>query len=262
MGHTKIRDSTIVSAEELCAYLTDTANKHHNFKHYTKATYTETIINTHTVYLSNGEKWNDRLDKQNLDKDQRFVNYVLSFSFSRSENVAMWLLYSGNNGCMIDYPPELIRSLLAANSVILGAFCNGVFVPAKVMNKDDFSISLFDIVYYAESKKQIDNLYYVKRSGESNPYFPQQIIDCLSYQKKRLAWSYENECRIVVSIEKSLLGGALYEMAAITFPEDYIPKLSTRIYNSPNLEHGKYNDSVLKTEMNWNLCKNCAASSK
>lgn len=254
----KIQYNLLHDSKEMCKYLEERANNHKCFKFYSKSYRIENIINTHSIYLSNGHKWNDEVDKANFTIDDGYKKFAICLSYSRSENVAMWMLYSGNDGCMIDFNKEIIvNHVLKTDCVKLGKFDDKKFCERETLykSKKEFEISLFDIVYYSDSKDGQDS-YYAKRSDEVNKAFPKKHIDGLTYQKKRLPWIYEHECRIVVKVKQELVQTE-DDTIAIEFPEKCLEELNKRIYDSPNRGDGNHNKSKLKGDMNWNLCSEC-----
>lgn len=115
-----IKENRIKNVDELKEYLTERAKNHNWHKYYAKRKYISTILENHTVYLSDGRNWNDTLDVENFNnaKSER-VNFGLCLSFSKSESVAMWMLYSGNEGGMIDYSQKIINDILATEEIEL-----------------------------------------------------------------------------------------------------------------------------------------------
>lgn len=262
------------SAKELFDYLEIKGNNHKNYKYYAKRNYIETILRAHTIYLSDGSNWNDVEDKKRLNHpNSSFVNYAMCFSFSKSENVAMWMLYSKDSGCMIDFTKEIIRDIIETDNLQIGSFVCGEFVPVKTLTHQQFKIALFDMIYYEKQNNKIvkqykqeqneQTFYYIKRADEVNRNFEANTIDEISYQKKRLAWSYENECRLVVSIDKKQIYANQCNVnqcnvVAIEFSESYIKKLMSRVFDSPNTSKSSiYRSSALQGKINWNLCSDC-----
>lgn len=255
----KIHDNLLHDSKELCEYLEEKASNHKCFKFYSKHYRIENIIKTHSLYLSDGSKWNDEVDQGNLNIDDGYKRFAICLSYSLSENVAMWMLYSGNDGCMIDFKKDIIvKHVLKTDYVKLGKFdSDHKFCERTTLSKGkkEFEISLFDMVYYGDSKEDKDS-YYAKRSDEVNQTFPKKHIDGLTYQKKMLPWSYENECRIVVKVKQELVQEG-EDTIAIELPKECSDELKDGIYDSPNRGNGNYNKSKLKGEMNWNLCSEC-----
>lgn len=255
----KQREETLKTVSDLKNYLKTKGKNHHCFKYYSKDKYIDEIISSHSVYLTNGEHWNDRADAENLRNcSDDCKRYVLCLSFSKSENVAMWMLYSGNKGRMIDYDKNTISEILNAEKVELGEFENEEFKAKEVICKPNFELEITDVIYYGDGARNnwSSKKYYVRRSDERYNNFSKRKIDKLNYQKKKLPWSYENECRIVLTI-KSKSTKVLYSTARIEFPEKCIKKLRQRVYNSPNNQDKKYKNSKMKEDMCWNLCRNC-----
>lgn len=251
-------EMSLKTATNLSSYLIEKAKNHKNFKYYSSKNRIEGILENHTVYLSTGSRWNDTTDSENFNNDQlEYKNFGLCLSFSRSESVAMWMLYSRNLGCMIDYSSDVIRSILKTKTVKLGFFENDVFNETEVLSDDKFRVSISDVIYYGKSKKGGEDTYYVRRSGESYDQCRKDAVDSLSFYKKTLPWYYENECRIVVSISRKLLRNSKCDTVAIEFPEEYLDKLRERVYDSPNNKKGIYKPSALKNSIDWNLCKDC-----
>ena len=177
MSKEMIKDASINTSNDLCNYLSIKSLNHNNFKYYAKREYINSIISKHSIFFSNGEKWNDNIDAKNLNgNDTEYVRYALCLSYSRSESIAMWLLYSGNDGCMIDYNKKIINAILDSSTVKLGNFNNGEFKTVKTVSKPDFKIEILDVIYYGESKKDPSS-YYVKRSDETNKSFNKLLIE-------------------------------------------------------------------------------------
>lgn len=256
----KIKYNSAVDKNELISYLSERARNHKNYKHYTKAYKIETILNNKAIYLSNGSNWNDLSDKNNFNNNESdVVNFGVCLSFSKSENIAMWMLYSGNEGCMIDYDSKTINDILNTEIVEIGSFIDGSFVPYKKFNKASFEIAIHDILYYGFSQHtdNTSDVVYVKRSDETNKAFPKVKLEGLTFHKKTLPWSYENECRIVVSIDKKLLKNFTGDTVAISISDKLIDGLKKRTYDSPNSKESKYQESSLKNKISWDLCYGC-----
>lgn len=254
----KMTDQT--SAGGLVTYLSQKAVHHKYYKYYAPKHYIDTILREEAVFLSDGENWNDVRDKERLNDDNRYKRFALCLSYSCSENVAMWMLYAGNDGCMIDYPQKVITAILNSDCVYAGAFSRetGTFETQISIGLDGFRIDAYDVVYFAEAKKEPNTFYYVKRSDESSSEFRRDIIEKLSYQKKTLPWSYENECRIVVSVDKQKYKKiAQIHSLKITMPKGIQKELINRTYQSPNSNVLEYQPSKMAGLINWNLCEHC-----
>lgn len=208
--------------------------------------------------MSDGSNWNDAVDKENFNpNDSDLKRFGLCLSYSKSENVAMWMLYSGNDGVMIDYTKKIIKNILEAKYIELGHFEDGKFIMDRKLEKKEFDVKICDILYYGETKNgNKKTQLYVKRSDEINDEFDESLVEELTYSKKTLPWSYENECRIIVTIKKELIPGSSNNVK-ISFSESSIKELKERIYESPNSRKKNYLPSALRNKMQWDLCKNC-----
>ena len=71
--------------------------------------------------------------------------------------------------------------------------------------------------------------------------------------KKTMPWSYESECRIIVTIDKSLVSDKRINTVAIPFRKDLVSKLMDKTYNNPNNTKGRYCRSSLEGKINWNI---------
>ena len=86
MAQGKIKSNSITTSEELVEYLSQKALNHACYKFYSNREKIHNIINTHSVYLSSGQNWNDVIDKENFNpKDSEHINFGLCLSFSKSE---------------------------------------------------------------------------------------------------------------------------------------------------------------------------------
>lgn len=258
------------SLEKLVEYLKDKAENHRNYKYYSTKDRIDNIIKNNEVYFSNGKNWNDETDKDMIDniaKKGKKKLFVLCLSYSQSENVAMWMLYSGNNGCMINYSKEIIGEILNAKKIRLGRFVNNSFEEIKTITSG-YKIYISDVLYYGASKERADEAYYIRRSGETVKEASKTVVDELTYQKKTLPWMYENECRIIVEVtDESVINPEnAIESVAIKINSGGKIALKDMVFLSPNYkykdkeykhEDNEYKPSKLKGKINWDLCSNC-----
>ena len=251
----EIKKGEFDSADDLFNYLKTKAKKHNYHKYYAPKNYIDDILKNHCLYFSNGKNWNDKIDRDSFNtNDAEFVYFGLCLSYSRSENIAMWMLYSRNNGCMIDYERTLINDILSTGHIALGYFEDNQFKVDSFLSSD-FEIIQTDVIYYDDNKDG-ENYYYVKRSDETNKKFNKELVHGLARCKKTVAWSYENECRIIISIPQKHISPSVTHVK-IEFDEKYVEKMKPRIYDSPNATSLTYNESTLAGKINWDLCKDC-----
>lgn len=254
MGNNEIKFEEIKNENELLHYLKESALKHTYYKIYSKYDRIENILNTHAVYLSKGEKWNDIEDKKALNNDKyEQTNFAICFSCRHSEDVAMWMLYSGkSDGCMVDFRKDVIKSLLSSDKIVLGQFCGKKFKGLTELTKNQFDIYLSDIVYYKKDKN-----YNLKHSNDKlNSNF--ESLDFLKYFKKKRPWIYENECRLVVTVDKSIIPEGT-STVKIEFDKGLVNKDKIVTFKSPTAKNTNinYSNSKLENDIDWDLCYDC-----
>ncbi len=259
MGKDEDLKRSCISSEKLENYLSKKGKNHNNYKCYGEMERIIQIRDDKSMYLVTGSRWNDKTDKENFNNtNYEYVNFGKCFSFSRDENVALWMLYGGmkKEGGMIDFTKKGMNSILAIPSVEIGYFNNNNFVKINEIAKDKFDIFITDVIYYSENSKY----YYVKRGDESFKILRKSILDTHKIIKKVYPWNYENECRLVVSINKKYICEQC-ECVKINLKNIDLGKSLERIYKSPNYcSNKKYEnvmDSKLATTLNWDLCYKC-----
>ena len=271
--------SVCEAADELQVYLKEKAINHYNYKHYVPDI--DRIYNIYhegALFLTDGSNWNDPNDKKAFsDSNSRSMckKYGLCLSFSKSESVAMWMLYGGmqKKGAMIDISPRSIKQLLDKSKrpkVELGNFEKGHWNTVIRLNADEYKVELTDILYYG-TNKNADNKhipkYDIKRSDEKCSC-NQKVIDNAPFlQKKVWAWNYENECRLIVEVDTkriSSLTNSNVSAARVEFPnKDFFREdVRERILLAPNFDERNIveDDFVPKKsalKIDWDLCKNC-----
>lgn len=282
MGNTKeksidrIRLGLFRNCSELESYLIEKANNHSHYKYYSSKSAIQSICKTHSILLSDGSNWNDKLDRQNMRPSGGMRHFGFCFSFSVSENVAMWMLYSQDNGCMIDFDSDAIKGVMNPFEVKVGELnAEKKFVPIDTLNVKDsgIRITLSDVLYVGKTEDPNDNerFCYVRRSGETNKQFDRRLLGDGFMFQKGLPWFYENECRLIVSVPEDKLSHPKRKLKLeISFEETHIKRLQDkkRIFNSPNVEritdddfYSDNTDSKLTDEISWNLksqfCSSC-----
>lgn len=249
----------ISTTEEMISYLSQKALTHHYYRHYSSFQKISTIYETKKIYLSDGKNWNDLIDQKNFtNTNNSYKRFAVCLSFSKSENIAMWMLYSQNNGAMVEFNRSTIKNILNIDNIELGFFCGNVFNIVQDLSRNDFRIEITDIIYFSDeiesSDKKKTGTVYVKRSDDVCRELKKHIIDNISYQKKTLPWAYENECRIVVSISNKLIKDNRIDTVAISLGNN--SKLS--FFDSPNSKNKRFeNHSKLYGLINWDLCSEC-----
>ena len=197
-----------LNADSLQEYLISKAENHNCYKHYSSLERIEGMIESGCIYLSQGREWEDYEDRAGFNNwSSDCVNFAKCFSFSRSENVAMWLLYSRAGGAMLDLTSQVVKSVKEIEFLRLGKFENGHFANHKTLRraKQEFSIRFIDVLYRGESDHP--GMVTVKRSDERAELDANILKKCQeSIVLKSYPWSYENECRLIVSVPREVLG--------------------------------------------------------
>lgn len=279
--------------EKFLPYLREKGCNHRSYKMYSTIDIVNSIIENKALYLSSGYNWNDKVDRENFNNDKlTMLNFGRCFSYSTSESVAMWMLYGGmkHRGAMIEFDKFAMLEIIDNTKQIeVGYFEEGAFVSLKTLGKDKFKIQLIDVVY-VEKK---NNDFIVRRpvgdiwsiGTESNIFNNENY----SFVHKSKAWDYEQECRLIVSIEKEKLKD-LADYKKIQMIKIDIQGIDwkhvQRIYAPSVLSEEKeklksnefkesiltdeverkksaygqikeFEDSILTGEVEWDLCLNC-----
>ena len=247
----------ITGQEDLKNYLRRKGENHRSYKTYSNQRFIREIINEQRIYLNDGSNWNDVADREAFnDEHADYKNYGKCFSFSDSESVAMWMLYGGidNCGAMISFTKRDMKKIFDIDHVILGSFIDGTFVEYSRLNKGFFDIKLVDILY---TRKEKDG-YYIKRGNEVRKVIDDKLIQALGKECiKDVAWSYENECRLVVSIKKEYIKKeetvVKIDISSFNFEESF-----SRVFHSPTFKGEQtYSKSELQGYIDWDLCSSC-----
>lgn len=253
------------TSDSLQAYLRLKGSNHNYYKCYSSLERIIDIRDSQNLYLSNGEDWNDIIDRESFNEiSNSHMNYGKCFSFSRDESVAMWMLYGGIDKLsgMIDFTKKSMQSILNLSSIELGYFDNKEYQTVLQLKKSQFKIYITDVLYYTKNGSG----YYISRSDESYPCLSQNIFNELSGCKKTYPWKYENECRLIVSVDKKLLNENC-KIVKIDLKNIDMGKSFQRIYHGPNYPlENTYNSlqSELKNTIDWSLCdgKKCVNNVK
>lgn len=112
------------SSEQLLGFLKAKAKKHQSLKSYGTENALVPIVRDGVLRLSDGSNWNDKYDSEQFNtKRNEKINFGKCFTYSKSESVAMWLIYSKNSttncGLMIDFKKQLNNLIEQVQSVDL-----------------------------------------------------------------------------------------------------------------------------------------------
>lgn len=242
-------------------YLRSKANSHTYYKVYSTLERVQSSLEDGLLYLSSGKNWNDRKDREDFNaKENDFVRFGLCLSCSKSENVAMWMLYGGmkQHGVMLDFRQTQIKSLLDCKEIELGYIdesTNG-FIQDRVLRRDDFQIGLIDVLYFSNSED--GRGYDIKRADEVCKNIAAHVVDEFNGIKKYYPWNYENECRLVITVKRNAIDS-----------RDTIVRISAgkilkqlnkegRIILAPNFSGSvPFSKSTMANQIEWNLCTGC-----
>ena len=254
--------------KSLLDYLQKKASNHKCYKIYSDIERIKYWLDSKYLYLSDGRNWNDKKDKSTFNPPHsKCKRFGLCTSFSKSENVAMWMLYSGmnNKGAMLNIGNRQMKKIISsAKCVTLGYFDND-FIPKLRIQSEKPNIYCQDIIYVSDNE---NGSYTIKRSDERIEIKNLALLDDIA-TKKAYPWSYENECRLIVDIPdyNSVTKGMSKDdkercdTIAIMIPEDINTELKKQVYRSPNFkdkcEELQLLDSKLGSTLSWNLCNNC-----
>ncbi len=244
--------------ESLARGLRKNGESHTCYKMYTHMERALIILLSGHLYLSNGFSWNDRNDEKVMqEKDV----YGLCLSCSTKENVAMWMLYSGDkgkNGAMVNFYRSVMLELLSSEHIELGCFDgNRKFQVVRKLSKakGDYEIFLTDIIYTDFCKNGVVKL----TVNEDHETADQAVLDHSDIFPKNYAWSYEKECRLIVRLSDKAEKWAEKEkrpFVRLTMSAQSLKKMNEdRIVRSPiykgRAEYGAL--SALTGSVNWEL---------
>lgn len=231
-------------------------SSHMSYKLYTSIERALAIIVTGELYLSNGASWND-INDRDLMKAKN--SYAMCMSCSTSENIAMWMLYSGKHGkqgAMLDFSRSVMNEILKSEVIELGKFnTRGTFEPIHMLYKDDFEIFLTDVLYIDECK---DGKVIVTFRDE-HVTTEKKVLKGKDIFYKNYGWSYEKECRLTVRLSDDAFAVSCAEKLGairIRLSPPAMKKMNAeRLYRSPifvgGVSVGK--ESALTGGIEWDL---------
>ena len=224
----------VKSKESMASGLQNNGQSHTSYKLYTSMSRALAILNTGYLYLANGQSWNDGDDRKKMKAGGA---YAICLSWSTRENIAMWMLYSGDrgeNGAMLNFPRGVLLSLLKTESIDLGCFEKSRFVAKKKCSKDEFEIRLVDVVYedVCKNKEKVKLTW-----GDEHITASSEVLDHNLVFSKDFSWEYERECRIVVTLNdkwKKIATDEKLTTVRLTIPQKELRKMTEdRLICSP-----------------------------
>lgn len=251
-------------AGNICQYLKDKAQNHNYLKIYGSKKKIESIIHDGSILLSNGKGWNDKREEERLSIGENQM-FACCFSFSKSESIAMWMLYAREKeDLMINLKPRVIRNIIQTKPTIeIGTLSDDKkFISHNKVDAKNYEIELIDVLYC----DCISDKSAIKRSDERVEDVNRQFLENKEYWKKSYPWNYENECRLIVKIKKEYMDNELNARES-THVRVQLWKNDGKdnydVYNNPILiEKTMYRRSSLADEVIWDLCKGCIKINK
>ena len=236
--------------------LKENGGAHKNYKMYTSMDRALEILLSGVLILGNGQKWNDKLDRNNMKRKEAFAACL---SYSTSENIAMWMLYSGDNGkngAALNFLPSVIKTFTKLDTIELGRFDDAsnqfkAFYELSAASKD-FDVFLTDVVYIEELKNKV-------RLSYSGNYknVDREMLAHKDIFFKKYPWSYEQECRLVVRLSDEWQMKAVendLSNVRLKLPKDVLAKMKEdRLIRSPIYSRrvGYGVKSSLTGEVDW-----------
>jgi hypothetical protein len=255
------------STAKLDLYLSEKGHNHNVYKTYSSLERIQSWIDSDYLYLDDGAHWNDVHDRHTFNHPGSDVKHFgRCFSFSISESVAMWMLYGGmdKKGAMLELKKSAMQSLVSQtrnNQITLGQWVDRSFVPVVTLEPGQFDITLKDILY---AGTQEAGTMYIKRSDEAYANAPSSIVSKLPHSVKSAAWSYENECRLILSVSNNILS-SYSNVTSAQIPLMGLLQDSKRVtvYCAPNFSGTHpYKPSNLLGNIDWDLCRDCSKLDK
>ena len=245
------------SKDDLYSCLKHSAEHHTSYKiYYSNFEIVDTIINNKYLVLRNNG-YNDKIDERNIqDESDGYRKFIICFTVSISENVAMWVVYSKKKkdgqfvrGAMIPFSKNMMKKIYDENKneIEYGCFKDGVF--SFIGKTNEFELEICDVIYYDQNRKD-DSLYDIKRS-DSKTECKKDIIDSLPYVKKYYPWNYENECRLIVKIKSSEIDSKV-NAVRLVLPDDVIESMKKNCVSSPLcINDSKMKNSTLMGQLDF-----------
>ena len=215
----------IITDKKLLGYLDrdtihNNGKEHKYYSHYKQRKLLVSSLNDEALYLTDGSKWNDKIDRDNFNNDKlNKKRYAFCFTYNTIENMATWIInaridnqdrrdnygYDQNGGLLMKLPKKLLETIINnIGEVELGNFKNGIFVEKTSLNIKSLKIYLADI-YYVENNKIREH--YTNETtvilGKKRYLINKKFYDETSFLSKADGWKYEKECRLIVEMNKN-----------------------------------------------------------
>ena len=249
-----------VSPEAFRNGLRENALRHRNYNMYTAMDRAMSLLLTGSLYISNGQSWNDKLDREIMKNHAAFG---ICMSCSTIESMAMWMLYSGDkgrNGALVRFYPSIIKEIVDSETIELGKFDNcGKFIQYPMVLKREnhqFDIFMTDVVY--TDVQEADPTKLIASVGEDHEQMECSFLEKAGVFHKHYAWSYEKECRLIVELSPEMKKYAQetgFNVIRIRLSDASRRSLKKRVVRSP-IYAGKTDFgsvSTLQGNVDWSL---------
>lgn len=258
------------------------AYNHSRFFHYSKLEKIEKILSSKCILLTNPGSSNDPIEENIKDKKYKFIT---CFSTGKNENIPLWYLYGGVNGCggCLSFSKSQIYDIIKNGKYSLVEKKDGKIVENSdiALSEDEYECKIQDIVYYKSNGNFVTLKYNNMTNNENMTCVDFEIFkETNSEFVKSLAWYYEKETRLMVELNvdiiktldenksyalkisfaelestykkfKIILGPQTTTKSDLIFGGKY-PAISEHLFKSSNVS-----DSDLKDQVKIDLCKDC-----
>ena len=260
--HRSMSRECLEGYKDVLSLLAKRGRSHSDYRHYATRSRIEGIIKNSALFLTDGSTWNDKYDSERFNPsfaDKK--RYGICFSSAKVESIAMWMLYGGpdGNGAMIDFDSETLLKSTKLEHYECGYFdAGGEFKSCMTLPSGKLDLQLVDVLYF--HKKQ-GNLFSVGRPSrkEKGQVLGREAFDGIKQIMKHQSWSYEEEVRLVATINTDDFENRASHIKCIKIPLEFSDAfVSGRVFDSPVADgFGAYCDSELRGTVIWNLCANC-----
>lgn len=201
--------SNLSKCDDLIDYFNAQACTNTQYCHYTKISTIEKILDKSSFRLSCVSDFNDECDKRQFgdDKAKKYF-YALCLSRSKSENLALWYLYSGMDGqggriCFSFYH---IKRIIEESTYELFEFdTTKKEVVGLGMNLEKgitMDLRFQDVVYFQNQNKYVHLKYniWTNRDKILREDFEKYKMLNMGFCKNTI-WCYEKESRLLVELK-------------------------------------------------------------
>lgn len=242
--------------------------------HQTYSFYADEFVIMNTLNeglrLYTNNNWNDTVDQANINDDDT-IRFVKCLTYSRSENIAMWMLYATDEekSYMLKFKKGYINSLLNNEKTIEIYEDNRDETNKKEtsiceLKSNEYRIFITDVVYVGEGDN--DSTIALKKSIYGRNDFLKEEFrqfditnNKYSYFAKSYGWFYENECRLVIEVSRSKIEKLIDSNKKYYVLLDAKPsEQQFDIFRNPNNNNNSLfncNDSFYKNKINWSMKK-------